>query len=46
MFTIHLLSTHADLSLDAHKLVQDAVDMLDRIAASVQMVLMESRSVD
>lgn len=46
MFTIHLLGTHADLSQDAHKLVQDAVDMLDRIAASVRMVLLESRPVE
>jgi nitrogen-specific signal transduction histidine kinase len=45
MFTIHLLGTHADLSTDARKLVQDAVEMLDRIAASVRRVLMESRPV-
>jgi nitrogen-specific signal transduction histidine kinase len=43
MFTIHLLDTHADLSKDAHELVQDAGEMLDRIAASVKMVLAESQ---
>lgn len=46
VFTIHLLGTHPDLSRDARKLVDDAVEMLDRIAASVRMVLMESRPVD
>lgn len=45
-FSIHLLSSHADLSSDAHKLIQDAVEMLDRIAESVRMVLMESRPLD
>ncbi len=46
MFTIHLLGTHVDVSVDAHALVQDAVQMLDRIAESVRMVLMESRPVE
>jgi nitrogen-specific signal transduction histidine kinase len=45
-FSIHLFSSHADLSSDAHKLIQDAVEMLDRIAESVRMVLMESRPLD
>jgi PAS domain S-box-containing protein len=42
-FTIHLLETRADLSSDTHKLVQDSIEMLDRIAGSVRMVLLESR---
>jgi nitrogen-specific signal transduction histidine kinase len=46
MFTIHLLGTHADLSNDAQELARDASEMLDRIAASVKMVLLESRPVD
>ncbi len=46
MFTIHLLGTHADLSNDAHELARNASEMLDRIAASVKMVLLESRPVD
>lgn len=45
-FTIHLLGTHADLSNDALDLVRNADEMLDRIAASVKMVLMESHPVD
>lgn len=46
MFTIHLLGTHADLSHDARELVQNAGEMLDRISASVKMVLAESRPVE
>jgi PAS domain S-box-containing protein len=45
-FTIHLLSTHADLSTDAHQLVRDSIEMLDRLSASVSRVLVESRPVD
>jgi PAS domain S-box-containing protein len=45
-FTIHLLGTHADLSEDARELVRNATEMLERVAASVKMVLMESRPVD
>lgn len=46
MFTIHLLSTHAALSHDARELVMSAEEMLDRIAKSVKMVLLESRPVE
>jgi PAS domain S-box-containing protein len=42
-FTLHLLETSADLSTDTYKLVQDSIEMLDRIATSVRMVLLESR---
>jgi PAS domain S-box-containing protein len=42
MFSTHLLSTHPDLSPDMAKLVQDAMQMLDRVSAVVQRVLEES----
>lgn len=45
-FTNHLLATHADLSEDLRVLVRDAGEMLERIAASVKMVLIESRPVE
>jgi PAS domain S-box-containing protein len=43
MFTLHLLSTHAELSNDAQGLILTAEEMLGRINESVQMVLVESR---
>jgi PAS domain S-box-containing protein len=41
-FTLHLLRTHRDLSQDSRDLLNDAVVMLDRIAATVSRVLVES----
>jgi ActR/RegA family two-component response regulator/PAS domain-containing protein len=41
-FTLHLLRTHRDLSQDSLDLLNDAVVMLDRIAATVSRVLVES----
>jgi len=41
-FTLHLLRTHRDLSQDSLELLNDAVVMLDRIAATVSRVLVES----
>jgi len=46
MFTVHLLDTHAGVTKDAHYLVEDGIEMVDRIAKSVRMVLMESRPVE
>src|SRR5580704_1590470 len=40
-FTIHLLGTHSDLSEDMRELVRSTGEMLDRITASVRMVLIE-----
>jgi PAS domain S-box-containing protein len=40
-FTLHLLSTHPDLSGDTLKLVNDANGMLGRISATVRRVLAE-----
>ena len=40
-FTLHLLSTHPGLSDDSLKLVIDAGEMLDRVAATVRRVLAE-----
>lgn len=45
-FTTHLMATHADLSEDLRGLVRDAAEMLERIAGSVKMVLIESRPVE
>lgn len=45
-FTTHLMATHADLSEDLSGLVRDSGEMLERIAASVKMVLIESRPVE
>jgi PAS domain S-box-containing protein len=41
-FTLHLLRTHRDLSQDNLNLLNDAVEMLDRIATTVSRVLVES----
>lgn len=41
-FSVHLLSTHPDLSRDMSTLVQDATEMLDRVSTVVQRVLEES----
>jgi PAS domain S-box-containing protein len=43
IFTIHLLSTHPDLSEDMRRLVSDASGMLDRITTTVRRVLLESQ---
>lgn len=43
VFTIHLLSTHPDLSEDMAKLLTDATEMLDRVSATVRRVLVESQ---
>jgi PAS domain S-box-containing protein len=45
-FTVHLLKTNSVLSDDARQLLSDSSEMLDRIAASVKRVLIESRPVD
>ena len=42
MFTIHLLSTHAELTSDLRDLVNSADEMLERITAVVKQVLEES----
>jgi len=41
-FTLHLLRTHRDLSEDSRTLLNDAVEMLERIATTVRRVLVES----
>lgn len=41
-FTLHLLRTHPDLSEDTERFLDDAVSMLERIAATVRRVLAES----
>lgn len=41
-FTLHLLRTHRDLSEDSRNLLNDAVDMLERISTTVRRVLVES----
>lgn len=43
VFTTHLLATHPDLSDDMRKLVDNSVEMLRRIEATVRKVLEESR---
>jgi ActR/RegA family two-component response regulator len=43
VFTTHLLATHPDLSSDMAKLVNESVEMLNRIEATVRRVLAESR---
>ncbi|HEX8711037.1 MAG TPA: response regulator, partial [Terracidiphilus sp.] len=43
VFTTHLLATHPDISDDMAKLVNDSVEMLNRIEATVQRVLAESQ---
>jgi PAS domain S-box-containing protein len=40
-FSLHLLATRSDLSEDTLKLVKDARNMVDRIAATVSRVLVE-----
>jgi PAS domain S-box-containing protein len=45
-FTIHLLSTHSDLSDNARKLLSESEEMLNRITESVRRVLIESRPVE
>lgn len=45
-FTNHLLATHSDMSDDARELVRNSTEMLERITASVQRVLIESRPVE
>jgi PAS domain S-box-containing protein len=44
-FTLHLLSTHPDLSGDTQKLVNDANGMLTRISATVRRVLAEVQQI-
>jgi PAS domain S-box-containing protein len=44
-FTLHLLSTHPDLTNDTRTLVNDANGMLDRIATTVRRVLVEVQQV-
>jgi nitrogen-specific signal transduction histidine kinase len=44
-FTLHLLSTHPDLSADTQNLVNDASGMLGRIATTVRRVLAEVQQV-
>lgn len=43
VFTTHLLATHPDLSNDMSNLVNDSVEMLNRIEATVRRVLVESQ---
>lgn len=42
-FSVHLLSTHPDLSRDMSALVRDATEMLNRVSTVVQRVLEESK---
>jgi ActR/RegA family two-component response regulator/signal transduction histidine kinase len=44
-FTLHLLRTHRDLSEDCRTLLNDAVEMLERISTTVRRVLVESSEV-
>jgi PAS domain S-box-containing protein len=44
-FTLHLLRTHRDLSEDSRSLLNDAVEMLERISTTVRRVLVESGEV-
>lgn len=44
-FTLHLLSTHPDLSADTLRLVNDANGMLARVSATVRRVLAEVQQV-
>jgi PAS domain S-box-containing protein len=44
-FTLHLLGTHPHLSTDSRKLVDDANEMLDRVANTVRRVLEEVHQV-
>jgi len=41
-FTLHLLRTHPGMSDDTLKFLNDAVEMLERIATTVRRVLAES----
>lgn len=44
VFTTHLLATHPDISDDMRKLVDNSVEMLERIEKTVRRVLAESRA--
>jgi hypothetical protein len=44
-FTLHLLRTHRDLSEDSRSLLNDSVEMLERISTTVRRVLVESGEV-
>jgi hypothetical protein len=44
-FPLHLLRTHRDLSEDSRSLLNDAVEMLERISTTVRRVLVESSEV-
>jgi len=43
MFTVHLMGTHSNLSHDMRELVNNAEEMLQRVAAVVKQVLAESQ---
>lgn len=43
VFTTHLLKTYPNLSEDMVRLIDDAIEMLDRIAGTVRRVLIESQ---
>jgi len=43
MFTVHLMRTHANVSNDMHELVNNAEEMLQRVATVVKQVLAESQ---